>query len=157
MASKKDYYERKQLKHRAKYGKLEKRKELITRLKKIKEHKSKIAEAKEEICNVTGKEYFFKYNSLKKVDGKVAVIEYDSKDELIKKKVFVDKEIIRVENKLKDFLMPIKNKRYAFDEDGTKREVKTEINTECNDKLADYKNYLSSLVETKKQISEKLN
>ncbi|EQB60382.1 hypothetical protein NAPIS_ORF02054 [Vairimorpha apis BRL 01] len=65
MAFKKDYYERKQVKHRQKYGKLEKRKELIERLKKIKERKKEIIDAKNEIETVTDKEIVRAENKIK--------------------------------------------------------------------------------------------
>lgn len=156
MAFKRNYYERKQVKHRAKYGRLEKRSELISRLKKIKENKKVINDAKNEIENVTGKEYFFKYNSLTTINGKLSTVEYDTQDELTKKKIFVDEEIMRIEKKLLTFQDAPQNKKYIFDEDGNKVEVKRITDTSVNEEHNEYKKYLKQLIETKKEINNKI-
>lgn len=148
MAFKKDYYERKQIKKREKYGKLEKRSELLLRLKKNKENKKVVKDIKSVIENVTGKEYFFKYHSIKNVNGQLAKIEYDSKDELAKKLNFVNQEISRIEKKLLNFSASPQNKRFVFDDDGNKLEVKNEISNVLSDDLLEYKTYLKQLIET---------
>ncbi|WUR04426.1 uncharacterized protein VNE69_08180 [Vairimorpha necatrix] len=156
MAFKKNYYERKQVAHRAKYGKLEKRSELITRLKKKKEHKKLINDAKSEIENVTGKEYFFKYNTVINKNGKISKVEFDTLEELKKKKLYVDNEIIRIENKLKQFSVIPKNKRFVFDDDGNKKEIEI-VKEKClNEDLLEYETYLRNLIETKQEITNKL-
>lgn len=152
----KKYYERKQLKHRKKHGKVEKRSELIERLKKKKEEKEKIRKAKEEIENKTGKEYFFKYNSVKK-DGLIEIIR-DTKDDLVKKNIFVDKEIDRVEKKLKGYINKIKPNKIVFDEDGTpiKQECESFASRD-SEEMTEYKEYLNQLFETKKKIIKQLD
>ncbi|KAF9763876.1 hypothetical protein NGRA_0984 [Nosema granulosis] len=154
----KKYYERKQLKHRKTHGKVEKRSELIERLKKKKEVKEKIKQAKLEIENKTGKEYFFKYNSVKKQNsGQLVDVIKDTKEELDKKRIFVDKEIDRVENKLKEFLIKIKPNKIVFDEDGTpiKKECGVFLEQD-SEEMNVYKEYLNQLLETKSKITEQL-
>lgn len=156
MAFKKDYYERKQIKHRQRFGKLEKRKDLLERLKKIKENKQRIVEAKNEIETVTGKEYFFKFNKIKSNNNKLYLEENEDFDELKKKLIFVDKEIVRVERKIKTFLNIPCGKKYIFDEDGEKHLVQQENQTGKNENLLKYEDYLKKLFCTRKEISERL-
>lgn len=152
----KKYYERKQLKHRKKHGKVEKRSELIERLKRKKEEKEQLRRAKEEIENKSGKEYYFKYNSVKK-DELVEVIR-DTQEDLVKKNVFIDKEIDRVEKKLKEFIVKIKPNKIVFDEDG--QAIKQECESfasKDSDEMVEYKEYLKQLLETKNKIMKQLS
>lgn len=152
----KKYYERKQLKHRKKHGKVEKRSELIERLKRKKEEKEQLRRAKEEIENKSGKEYYFKYNSVKK-DELVEVIR-DTQEDLVKKNVFIDKEIDRVEKKLKEFIVKIKPNKIVFDEDG--QAIKQECESfasKDSDEMVEYKEYLKKLLETKNKIMKQLS
>jgi U3 small nucleolar RNA-associated protein 11 len=116
------YRTRKQVEHRKQYGRVEKRKELVARLAKIKEQKKEIRAAKEEIRNKSGQEYFFAYNSLRKENGKVCRVELPSADELRKTRVYIDSEITRYERKMQGFMARPLNKHIRFDGEETPNE-----------------------------------
>ena len=78
------------------------------------------------------------------------------KTNLQKKKIFVDEEIMRIEKKLLTFQDVPQNKKYIFDEDGNKVEVKRITDTSVNEEHNEYKKYLKQLIETKKEINNKI-
>jgi U3 small nucleolar RNA-associated protein 11 len=112
---KRAYKVRKQVEHRRKYGRVERRKELIERLAKIKQQKREIKMAEEEIRNKSGQEYFFAYNSIQHEDGKVYKIEHPSVDELRRMKVYIDNEMARYERKMQKFMARPANEHIRFD------------------------------------------
>jgi anthranilate/para-aminobenzoate synthase component I len=137
---------------RTKRFKGESRSQLIERLKNKKKNNLILKKAKEEIQNKTGKEYFFKYNSIK--NKEFLKKEKDAREDLEKKRIFVDKEICRVEKKLQKYPC-IKTKRKVFDEEGNVKEEE-KIGEDNGGEREEYEKYLKELIETNKKIENEL-
>lgn len=150
------YKERKQPKDRLKYGKLEKKKELVKRLAKINKQRDDINKAKEEIRNKTGQEYFFGYYSVKKDNGCVYRTEDSSIDELKKMKVYIDSEIHRSEKKIEKCIPRPTNVHIKFESDNEANEDLFDF--EKNEKMRqEFVEYINQLKEKRKEVLDRIN
>lgn len=116
------YKERKQPKERRQYGKLEKKKDLMKRLGKIKKQNADIRNAQEEIRNKTGQEYFFGYHSVEKKNSDICKLDNPTAEELARMRIYIDSEIHRSEKKLEKHIPRPASTHIKFESDSETKE-----------------------------------
>lgn len=150
------YKERTQPKSRRKYGKLEKKKDLVKRLAKINKQKDEIKKAREEIRNKSGQEYFFGYHSVRKDGCSVYRVDKPTLEELGKIKAYIDNEIQRSKMKLEKYIPTPSGTHIRFEEDGSEKD--TEIVFGKNEEIRkEFERYMEELVMKRKEVLEKMD
>ncbi|CAD27100.2 hypothetical protein [Encephalitozoon cuniculi GB-M1] len=151
------YKERTQPKDRRKYGKLEKKKDLVKRLAKINKQKDEIRKAKEEIRHKSGQEYFFGYHSVKKDGSSIYRVDEPTIEELAKMKIYIDNEIQRCRKKLERYAPMPCGTHIKFEEDSLEKNEADMRFGQKEEIREEFERYMEELIVKRREVLERMN
>lgn len=129
---------------------------MVGRLARINKQQADIREAKEEMRNRTGQEYFFGYHSVQKGERGVYKTDDPTIEELYRTKVYIDSEIHRCEKRMERYIPRPTNVHVKFESDSGESEELFDFDR--NERMRrEFGEYIEQLISKRSEVVRRMD